>query len=36
VLAAAVGPEQVRLVFHYEVGRDDAERAARAIVAATA
>jgi threonine aldolase len=36
VLAAATGPEQVRLVFHYEVGGDDAERAAKAIVAAAA
>ncbi len=36
VLAAAVGPEQVRLVFHYEVSGEDAERAAGAIVAAAA
>jgi threonine aldolase len=36
VLAVAVGAQQVRLVFHYEVGGDDAERAAKAIVAAAA
>jgi threonine aldolase len=36
VLAAATGPEQVRLVFHYEIGAGDAEKAARAIVAAAA
>jgi threonine aldolase len=34
VLAAATGPDQVRLVFHYEVGADDAERAAAAIAKA--
>jgi threonine aldolase len=36
VLAVDTGPEQVRLVFHYEVGAGDAEKAARAIVAAAA
>jgi hypothetical protein len=34
VLAADVDPDQVRLVFHYEVTPEDADRAARAIVAA--
>jgi threonine aldolase len=34
VLASATDPGQVRLVFHYEVGAEDADRAARAIVAA--
>jgi threonine aldolase len=34
VRAAAVGPDQVRLVFHYEVTAADADRAARAVVAA--
>ncbi|HZD38418.1 MAG TPA: GntG family PLP-dependent aldolase [Actinomycetes bacterium] len=34
VLAAAVSPERVRLVFHYEVSAGDADRAAGAIVAA--
>jgi threonine aldolase len=34
VLAAATGPDQVRLVFHYEVGPRDADRAAAAVVAA--
>jgi threonine aldolase len=36
VLAADTGPRQVRLVFHYEVGAEDAEEAAKAIVAAAA
>jgi threonine aldolase len=34
VLAAATDPDRVRLVFHYEVTPEDADRAARAIVAA--
>jgi threonine aldolase len=34
VLAADVDPDQVRLVFHYEVTASDADRAASAIVAA--
>jgi threonine aldolase len=34
VLAAATGPDQVRLVFHYEVTSEDAERAAKAVIAA--
>jgi threonine aldolase len=34
VLAGANSPDRVRLVFHYEVGADDADRAAQAIVAA--
>ena len=34
VLAADVDPDQVRLVFHYEVTPEDADRAASAIVAA--
>jgi threonine aldolase len=34
VLAADVDPDQVRLVFHYEVTGEDADRAANAIVAA--
>jgi threonine aldolase len=34
VLAADTDPDRVRLVFHYEVTADDAERAARAVVAA--
>jgi hypothetical protein len=34
VLAADIDPDQVRLVFHYEVTAEDADRAARAIVAA--
>ncbi|HYT25518.1 MAG TPA: GntG family PLP-dependent aldolase [Actinomycetota bacterium] len=34
VLAAATGPGQLRLVFHYEVTGEDADRAARAIAAA--
>jgi threonine aldolase len=36
VLAAATGPDQVRLVFHYHVEAADADRAARAVVAAAA
>ena len=36
VLAADVDPDQVRLVFHYEVTAEDADRAARAIAAAGA
>jgi threonine aldolase len=36
LLAADTGPEQVRLVFHYEIGVGDAEKAARMIVAAAA
>jgi len=34
VLASATGPDQVRLVFHYEVRAEDADRAAEAVVAA--
>jgi threonine aldolase len=34
VLAAATGPDQVRLVFHYEVDGDAADRAAGAIASA--
>jgi threonine aldolase len=34
VLAADTDPGRVRLVFSYEVGADDAERAAKAVVAA--
>jgi len=34
VLAGASSPDQVRLVFHYEVSAPDADQAARAIVAA--
>jgi len=34
VLAADTGPDQVRLVFYYEVTGEDADRAARAIAAA--
>jgi hypothetical protein len=34
VLAADTDPDRVRLVFSYEVGPDDAERAAKAVVAA--
>ena len=34
VLAHATAPDQVRLVFHYEVDRAAAEQAARAVVAA--
>src|SRR6266545_3392407 len=34
VLAAATGPDQVRLVFHYEVTSEDAERATKAVIAA--
>jgi threonine aldolase len=34
VLAGASAPDKVRLVFHYEVSTEDADRAARAIVAA--
>jgi threonine aldolase len=34
VLAADTDPNRVRLVFSYEVGADDAERAAKAVVAA--
>ena len=34
VLAADTDPDRVRLVFSYEVGADDAERAAKAVVAA--
>ncbi len=34
VLAAATGPDQVRLVFHYEVSAAAADRAARAVVGA--
>jgi len=34
VLAADVDPDRVRLVFHYEVTAEDADRAAAAIVAA--
>jgi threonine aldolase len=34
VLAHATDPDRVRLVFHYEVDADDAERAAKAVVAA--
>jgi threonine aldolase len=34
VLAADTDPDRVRLVFSYEVGSDDAERAAKAVVAA--
>jgi len=34
VLAADTGPDQVRLVFHYEVTAADADQAARAIAAA--
>jgi threonine aldolase len=34
VLAAATDPDRVRLVFSYEVGAEDAERAAKAVVAA--
>jgi threonine aldolase len=34
VLAADPAPDQVRLVFHYEVSAEDADRAAQAIVAA--
>jgi hypothetical protein len=36
VLAADTDPDRVRLVFSYEVGSDDAERAAKAVVAAAA
>jgi threonine aldolase len=36
VLAGASSPDQVRLVFHYEVSADEADLAARAIVAAAA
>src|SRR6266540_1516836 len=34
VLVSDTGPDQVRLVFHYDVGAEDADRAARAIAAA--
>ena len=34
VLAADTDPDRVRLVFSYEVSADDAERAAKAVVAA--
>ncbi len=34
VLAAAQSPDRVRLVFHYEVSADDADVAARAVLAA--
>jgi threonine aldolase len=34
VLAADIDPDQVRLVFYYEVTAEDADRAASAIVAA--
>jgi threonine aldolase len=34
VLAGASAPDEVRLVFHYEVSAEDADRAARAVVAA--
>jgi threonine aldolase len=34
VLAADTDPDRVRLVFSYEVGASDAERAAKAVVAA--
>jgi threonine aldolase len=34
VLAADTDPDRVRLVFHYEVGAADAERAAKVVVAA--
>jgi threonine aldolase len=34
VLAADTDPDRVRLVFSYEVNADDAERAAKAVVAA--
>jgi threonine aldolase len=34
VLAEASGPDRVRLAFHYEVGAEDADRAASAVVAA--
>jgi len=33
VLAADTDPDRVRLVFSYEVGASDAERAAKAVVA---
>jgi threonine aldolase len=36
VLAAAVSPDRVRLVFHYEVSPEDADRAAGAVAAAAA
>jgi threonine aldolase len=36
VLASATGPDQVRLVFHYEVGDDDADRAAQSIATVAA
>ena len=34
VLAADTDPDRVRLVFSYEVSADDAEQAAKAVVAA--
>ena len=34
VLAADTDPDRVRLVFSYEVGAEEAERAAKAVVAA--
>jgi threonine aldolase len=34
VLAADIDPDQVRLVFHYEISADDADQAASAVIAA--
>jgi threonine aldolase len=34
VLAAAISPDRVRLVFHYEVSPEDADRAAGAVASA--